>query len=470
MTTPPPDDRRKRPLRVALALLVLPVLACYQGIAAPACDTLADCPSGKGYTTCEDGHCFVSGRCDGSMPVAGDGCCAVIEGDRTPDTDCLVADHDLGCREPAGPVADSKGDLFVTCRSVDSLGVSNVVLSRIDPAGAILPPVILGLASAILPPMVSRGTDVYAAFAGGVVRFDAATGIRSPTLGSVAPVGGLVSTGSSDAFHSVVGWPTVAGTVVLYDEDVGTTQVFTAGPISAGTTGAFPPTVSASGHRIYLLWEDGKLWSVETAISPTGARSSFILPARPVASPVEVDGRIFIAMEGGVLVALAERQPTFEKVWEMSLGGEVAGGLLVDPTGAVTAVLASGDVVVVRDLVDRGSLVGRGSFGAAMGDLYPFLGAAPRVVAMTADGRGVASLLRTTDDGGGVTFTSGLSFGVPVAIVGTPLLFGKRMWMATESGRLVAWQFPDVLPYGRFARGGSDVGGTGRTTVAVPQQ
>jgi len=73
----------------------------------------------------------------------------------------------------------------------------------------------------------------------------------------------------------------------------------------------------------------------------------------------------------------------------------------------------------------------------------------------------VRSLLRTDADGT-VAFRAGLSFAVPVAVAGTPLLMGRNLWMATGSGHLVAWQFPDDLA-GRFARGGSDVYGTGQT-------
>lgn len=468
MTTTPPEARGKMRLGIRVAALALPFVACYQAIEAPSCRTVADCPSGQGYSACEDGYCFTKGHCDGKAPVAGDGCCAVTEGDRTPDTDCLVADLDLGCRDPAGPVADALGGLFVTCRSVDAMGISTVVLKRIDSSGTAGTPEVVGPASVILPPLVSRGTDVYVAYAGGVVRRDAATGLLT-ALESESPIGGLASTGDGDGFHSVVGWPTASGTVVLYDEFAAATQVFTAGPTVPGTTGVFPPTVSSSGRRMYVLWHDGTLHSIETATSPRGAVSSVVLPAHPVAPPVEVDGRIFVALEGGTLIALAERRPDFVEVWTqpLSLGGEVVGGLLVDPTGAVTAVLASGDVVVVRDLVDRGSLVGRGNFGVAVGGLYPFLGAAPRVVAVTANGTGVTSLLRQ-DDGGGMTFDAGLSFGIPVAIVGAPLLIGRQLWMVTRSQRLVAWQFPDDLPAGRFVRAGADAGGTGRTTAAVP--
>ena len=105
-----------------VAVLVLVVAGgCYTSVDIPRCETLADCPAGQGYTSCEDGYCFKAGRCDEAAVVAGDGCCAKVEGDRSADTDCLTVDVDLGCLDVAGPVADSEGGILVTCRTVDGL-------------------------------------------------------------------------------------------------------------------------------------------------------------------------------------------------------------------------------------------------------------------------------------------------------------------------------------------------------------
>lgn len=449
-----------------LAALLLALPACFQEIEAPTCRTLADCPAGKGYTACEDGRCFEAGRCDGARPSPGDGCCSAIEGDRSADTDCLVADIDLECREPAGPVIDPEGVLHVTCRSLEA-GVSSVILRRVRPDGTVWPATLVGSADLILPPVVSRSVHVYAAFAGGVARYDAASGELVDRVASDAPVGGLASTGGGPSMHSVVGWPTASGAVVLYDEDRQVPGVYTAGPRTKGQNRAFPPTVSAGGRRLFVLWVDGTLWGLETVANPAGPVSSAMLPGKPVAAPVEVDGRVYVALEGGRLLSLIERAPDFDTAWVTDLDGEVAGGLLVDPSGAIVVVLASGAVAVVRDLVDRGSLVGRGDLGTAVGAVHPLLGEAPRVVAVTLDGRGVRSLLRR-EEGGGISFDPGLSFDVPVAIVGSPLLAGRQLWFATESGRLVAWQFHDDPPAGRFVRAGADASGSGRTSPMVP--
>ena len=317
----------------------------------------------------------------------------------------------------------------------------------------------------MLAPTVSRGVHVYVAHSGGVVRRDALTGVQIDAIPSDTPVGGIATSGRRDLDFGVAGWPTVSGKVVLFDEKSRTASVFTAAPVTAGEDDAFPPVVSAGGLRLYVLWRDGTLHAVRIGANPSGPVAVAMLPARPAAPPVEVDGRVFVAMEDGRLAAMTEKGATFTTEWTTPLDGKVAGGLLADASGAVVAVLESGEVAVVRDLFDRGSLVGRGDLGMAAGTAYPFLGAAPRVAAIASDGRKVASLLRT-DAAGAVAFTEGLSFTVPVAIAGTPLLAGRNLWMATQSGHLVAWQFPDDLA-GRFARGGSDVYGTGQTAQAT---
>ncbi len=465
-------ERKSKSRAFCAGIIVLATvpLGCYHNIDVPRCATLADCPSGSGYSACEDGYCFMAGQCAGVLPIAGDGCCAVTEGDRTADTDCLVADHLLGCQKIAGPVASGAGDLFVTCRSIDAAGSSEVVVRRIEADGTVAQPWVVGPATSLLPPIISRNAGVYAAFHGGVVRYDGSTGNVVRTILSDPPVGGLAAAAASDESHDVVAWPTASGKVVIYDENEGSSAVFSAPAETGGVWDAFAMTASVRDVplrlRFYLLWKDGTLWSVEPVNNPMGPVASILLDKLPIAPPLGLDGRVYVVVEGGRLECLSERGAVFEQRWTVDLGGPISGGLLVDPTGSIVAVLQSGKVVVVREVGGSGSVVASGEMGGPIGDIYPFLGDAPRVAAVTADGRGLRSVLRQETDGV-VTFQTGLSFDVPAQIAGAPLLAWGQLWLATGSGHLVAWKFPDQHPAGRFVRFGADLGGSGMTSVVT---
>jgi hypothetical protein len=449
-------------------VLAMPVLlvACYDGIDVPRCTILSDCPPDLGYTACEDGYCFKSGRCDHAQPVPGDGCCPPAEADRTGDTDCLSHDLDVGARPVSRPAADDDGALFVTGLGQDPSGRTSIVLRRLDPGGFLSLPVFVGPGNAVLPPTVSRGRSVMVAWADGVTIYQSRTLAPLATVPGSTPAGGLVCTDGRTGGRAIAGWPTVDGRVVLYDEDRDVALTLDVGPDPGARSEVLPPVVSGLGRRMLVLWRSGLLVSLEVANSPLGPVALKTMDGPVPVGPIEVDGTIYVVDGANRLMALVEDERRFETRWIMELGGLPVGGLLAAPDGVIVVALSDGNVLRIRDLGDRGVVVSSDGFGQDLSDRWPVLCESGRVSALSASGRKILSLVRI-DEPGSLRFEPGLHFEVPVEASSDPVLFGSRLLFGTASGRLTGWEIPDRLAAGRFPQAGAGVGNTGRT---VPRQ
>lgn len=443
----------------ALALVLLAAssaTSCFTPIEAPACGTLADCPAGAGYSACEDGLCFREGStCETAAPVAGDGCCARIEGDRSADTDCLTLDADLGPCSLATPSADNRGDLYVSgTRVVD--GVSRIGIWRIPAGGASIPPGTAGEGYNALPALVGVGRDVYVAHGGGVVRFATPDLTVVEALASGTPVGGLFAT--HDASRPVVGWVDSAGGLTLYDEKKRTTTSFDLKSQGLGEGDAFPPVVAGSGRRAWILWKSGLLLAVSTRDNPMGPVASLAFDEKVVGAPIESNGVVFVPIDAGTaghrIAAVDESAGRLDRTWALDLGGTLSGRLLTDSTGAIVALLQDGSVRILRDHGTLGSVVGLGAFGTPLADRSALIAADGRIVAVTASGRTVLTLLRI-DDTSGVRFEPGLRFDVAVPLATSPLHAGGRIAFGTGSGHVLSY----VLPFDPAAAGFSGDGG-----------
>lgn len=429
-------------------------VACFTPIEAPECTSIADCP--PGYTSCQNGYCF-KGKCDTTKPVPNDGCCAEVEGDRSEDTDCLVMDIDLKATALTVPASDGYGSWFVSGVKHDATGHGSVWLWKIAHNGDIERGVEVGGGSVTVPAVISTAGSVYAAYDLGVMRYEQTMKSVDSIL-SGRPTGGLCAT--LDKAKPRVAWVTEGGVLVIYSENDNSPLMLTL-PETLGRGAAFAPVVSGNGRRMYVLWKSGVLLAVEVKQNPLGPIASTVVTGVPVTPPTESGGVVFTTTKDGVLTAYRVEMNSFQQKWTLSLGGEVAGRLLVDSNGALIALMRDGTLSSIRDNGDFGTIHTIGSFGEKVADLTPVL-CQGRVIAVSADGRTVVSL-RYSDK-----WLPGLRFSVPVGIVTPPSLDGFRLVYGTASGRLVSWVFTDaVLQYG-FAKEGSDPKNRG-TVVVSPQ-
>jgi hypothetical protein len=449
-------------IRFTAVAAVLPFLACFDAVKAPACGTISDCPPSGRYVSCEDGLCFRSGRCDSAKPVPGDACCASTESDRTADTDCLVLDLDLKIPNLTAPALDPTGNVYLTGVRFDS-GAASVYLTRVPPRGSPVSQVRVGSGSSAVPAIVSRGTSVYAAGADGVVRYAVADLAVEDVLALGGPVGGLVSTDGMPG--AVVAWISSTGDLVTYSEDSKKASVVQLGT-AAPKTGGFAPVLSGTGTRMFFAAASGLLLGFDLTASLSSALAVYTLPSPPATGPVESYGALFVVTQADGLLALRPEGQEFHLAWTLPLtgGDTVAGSLLVGVEGRVVIPLRSGRVRVVQDRGDTGSVVGEGDFGKTLGNFGLVAGLAGRIAAVAADGRTILTLIRT-DSVSAVTFTKGLQFGTALPVGASPTLVAGRFLFPTPSGHLLSYVYPDDLSPNGFAKAASDAGNTGRTRL-----
>ncbi len=455
-------------MTILVSSLCLAGYGCFEGLHAPKCRTLADCPVGQGYTSCEDGYCLRSTGCNQTAPLPGDGCCPPVELDRTADTDCLVLDIDLGAGTMlATPATDPTGAIFATGVALDPAGGKAVMLWKVAPSGAVTGPVKVGRGSTALPALVSRGSDVYVAFQDGVMRYAAADLSERAVIPSVTPVGGLAATGGQPL--QVVAWPATSGRVVLYDEtgERPTMDLDLADVLSdpgLGSDAFLPPVVSGSGRRVLVATEGGRLVGVEVGanpLGPTAYRATGLAFAGP---PVEWAGRAFVAVADGTVRAYREREHAFEETWSATLGDVATGPLLVDDTGAVIAVLRNGDVVRLRDRETSGEATVVARLGDEVAGWAPMLTARPRLLAVSSSRATVVSAWEDADG----TWRKGLRFDLPSGAVAAPTLSRGRVLVVMASGRLAGWALPEDLPVSGFPTGGGDAGNARKVLRPAP--
>ncbi|MBL6974449.1 MAG: hypothetical protein ISR64_01835 [Deltaproteobacteria bacterium] len=448
-------------------LLLLPALiaaaGCIKSIDAPECVILADCPPDEAYNSCEDGYCFKEGKCAQAGFKPNDSCCPPMEGDRTGDTDCLVMAEYFG-DQVSVPAFDAQGNLFVTYASLDPDKGSMVLLERLAPADLQSNPVNrpvpveVGPGASTLAPMITRNVSVYAAFDGGVNRYDAETLDLVAGIESKAPEGGLAF--ASNGGRSVVAWPTAGGVVVTYDEDGGSVvshdlvEILNAPPLAKAHFHA--PVISGNGHRLYVTADSGHLVAVEVGVDPLGPVASLVLPSLPAGPPVESGGRVFVVTANNFLTAYrANDDFSFDFKWQYNLGGPCAGRPLLDAGGDLVLARRNGRVLVIRDFDSKGSMVGEGDFGEPLADTTPLLTDHPRLVALGDGGLSVLSLLRA-DDNGTITLSEGLRFDLEFPTTASPTVRSGRLILPlTSSWRLLAWTLADEsLPLTGFPRDG----------------
>ncbi len=455
-------------MKVLVSVVCVALSGCFEGLHAPRCRTLADCPVDQGYTSCEDGYCLRSSGCNQTAPIPGDGCCPPIELDRTGDTDCLVLDVDLGEGTAlATPAADAAGSLFVAGVGLDPAGGKVVMLWKVSPAGAVTGPVTVGPGSVALPALVSRGSDVYVAFQDGVMRYAAADLSERAVIPSATPVEGLAATGGNPL--QVVAWPAAGGRVILYDETGGRpTMVLDLADVLSdpdlGSDAFLAPVVSGSGRRLFVATAGGRLIGIEVGANPLGPTAYRATDLTFVGPPVEWAGRVFVAAGDGTLRAYRERDHAFEETWSVTLDDVAPGPLLVDDTGAVIAVLRNGDVVQVRDRDTSGEPTVVARLGDKMADWAPLLTSKPRLLAVTSS-RG--TLVSAWEDADGV-WHKGLRFDLPSAAIAAPTLSHGRVLVATASGHVAGWALSEDLPVVGFPTGGGDAGNARKVLQPVP--
>lgn len=448
--------------RLASLAVALCAAGCFSESPLPECETLADCPVNQGYNACIDGWCYRTQACADRPVVAGDGCCALTEGDRSEDTDCMLADLALSCRDPAGPSVDNDGNIYVTCLMPLTDGTRNVVLRRLDTSGNLSVPLVAGIGTVAFSPVMGKGSTVMVQFGAGLARFstvnlgDAGGQSTGPAAARVA------SNGGSDAFRGIGGWPTLDGKVVLIDEEKNILLSYGLPRPDLGAGGAWPPTVSWTGKRMYVTWKAGVLDVVESGSNPLGTLISMNLPAVPSGAAIDVDGRIYVPLSDGTLRRYQETTSVrLQEVWSTVIFGGVgqqAVNLLVDDEGLIIAVSGTGDVQVVKDMEGFGSVVATGSFGTPLAPLHPVLGDSGRVVASSAAGRIVSVLV---DSVSGLVI-QGLGFNVPSPPASDMLLLEDVLMYVSETGSLMSWSYP-AGPAGRWSRSGANQGSTGRT-------
>ncbi len=455
-------------MKVLVVISCLALSGCFEGLHAPRCRTLADCPVDQGYTSCEDGYCLRSSGCDQTAPIPGDGCCPPIELDRTADTDCLVLDVDFGAGTALTmPATDPTGAILVAGTGLDPGGGKAVMLWRVASSGAVTGPVKVGPGSFALPALVSRGSDVYVAFQDGVMRYSATELSERAVIPSASPMAGLAATGSQPL--PIVAWPASGGRVVLYDETGARSTMVLELAEALSDPGLraetfLAPVVSDSGRRMYLATAGGRLVGVEVGANPLGPTAHRATGLAFTGAPVAWAGRVFVAASDGTLRAYRERDHAFEEAWSASLGGVATGALLLDDTGAVIAVLRNGDIVRVSDRDTRGEVTTLARLGEETGDWAPVLTTRPRILALAASGGAVVSV-RGDADG---SWRKGLRFDLPSAAVASPTLSRGRLLVAMASGRVAGWALPEDLPASGFPLGGGDAGSARKVLKPAP--
>ncbi len=462
-------NRFLRSVSSCLAMSTVIISACFSDMPLPACITLADCPAGQGYTGCLDGWCFGSEACEDRPAVSGDGCCALVEGDRTQDIDCLLRDVPLSCTDPAGPSIDDDGNIFVSCLLTSGDGVRSVAVRRYDVDGRLSVPLVVGPGTATTAPVIGSGDTVFVSSAGTVERFhtgNLTSVIRFDIAGSVGP---MASNRGADTPRKVLAWPGSDGRVWIWDEDRAVLFVYGEPRPELGAGGAMQPTVSWTGRRLYVTWLVGVLDVLEIGSNPLGPVLSMQLPALPAGSAVDVDGRIYVPLLDGRLVRYRETTAVrLEEVWSVQAstpGDRVF--LLVDNDNSLIVCGVSGKVTVVRDMDTLGSISGGGTFDSALDDISPVLTGDGRIVAVS-EGGVIMSLLPPRD--GGSILEPGLRFEVPSRPDSGIVLHNGVFSYVSESGSLVSWSFPDSNMTGRYGGGAAGRGSTGRTSDPPSRQ
>jgi len=453
----------------SVVLLSVSSFQCVKDLDQPECLVLADCPPNEGYTSCEDGYCFKSGKCADAGFKPGDACCPPVEGDRTGDTDCLVLDVYAGA-SISRPAFDSLGNLFFTYAFLDVEKGGVVRLERISVDGIRdEDPIVVGEGDSALAPLVSPTGSIYVAFDGGVKRYRAETLELEDEIATATPEGGLAHTGVSP--RSVAAWPTKGGGVVTYDQE---TAQFVVHDV-ASDVGVpelkkehfLAPVVSGNGRRLYVVSEAGDLVAVEVGVNPRGTMAYTLLPAAPAGPPVESGGRVFVTTEDGTLYALRMNDSqSFDVKWTVDLGWQPAGRPLLHPSGDIVVACLDGRVLVIRDFDSEGSLVGQGQFGEVLADLTPMLTDRPRIVAVGESGKSIVTLL-WSDDAGGVKFSQGLRFDLGTEAQTPPLLHANRILITLASQRMLAWTLTEELPSPGYPVEGGDAGNTNKVTLSV---
>lgn len=451
---------------IILVASTLPVVGCFSESPLAECDTLADCPVNQGYNACIDGWCYRTQACADRPVVGGDGCCAITEDDRSADTDCLLMDIALSCRDPAGPSVDSDGNVYVTCLMAQNDGTRNVVLRRLDTSGNLSVPLVAGIGTVAYSPVMGKGSTAIVQFGGGLARFSTQNLADAGGQTSTPAAARLASNGGSDAFRGIGGWPTLDGKVVLIDEEKNILLSYGLPRVDLGAAGAWPPTVSWTGKRMYVTWKAGVLDVVESGSNPLGTLISMNLPALPSGAAIDVDGRIYVPFSDGTLRRYQETTSVrLQEVWStviFSGVGQSVVNLLIDDDGLIIAVSESGDVQVVKDMDGFGSVVATGSFGTPLSSVHPVLGDSGRVIAASDSGR-IVSVLVDVDSG---VVTPALGFNVPSIPASDLILLDEVLMYVSETGSLMSWSYPAV-PAGRWSRSGANQGSTGRTARPV---
>lgn len=449
---------------VAVWIAGLVTMACFEGLHAPRCKTLADCPVDQGYTSCEDGYCFRSSVCNQTAPIPGDGCCPPVEVDRTPDTDCLVLDADLGTGTVLStPASIPSGALFVAGLALDPSAGTVVNLFKVSLSGQVEGWKRVGPASRAWPALVSRDSDVYVAYRDGVMRYAAADLSERAVIPSRSPAGDLASTQGNPL--QVVAWPTEGGGVVLYDESgafpawfLDLPKVLSDPPLAADTF--LPSVISGSGRRLFLATSGGRLIGVEIGANPLGPTAYSATGLTFLGAPVEWAGRVFVAVADGTLRAWRERDHAFEEMWRVTLGNMASGPLLVDQSGFVVAALRNGDIVKIADRDTRAEVTVLLRFDEGLAGWAPILTSRPRLLAISAGGNAVVSAWADADG----TWRKGLRFDFPSTVVTAPALSLGRLLVGMASGHLAGWALQEDLPGNGFPCSGGDAGNSRRVS------
>lgn len=445
------------------ASVVTCVSSCFTEPSIPECVTLANCPTGQGYTGCLGGYCYKSEVCATRPAVSGDGCCATTEGDRSADLDCLLTDTPLSCTDPAGPSLDDDGNIFVSCLLTEGDGTTSVILRRLDPAGNLSVPVVAGPGNAAFNPVLGIGGTIYVQYATGLVRYLTSSLGVVKRLSDVVPVGPVSSNRGYGTCRSIVGWPGNDGRISLYDEEADVVLAYGPDRSDLGAAGANQLTVSWTGRRMYVTWNTGQLDVWEIGANPLGLVLSMQLPALAAVPALDVDGRIYVVLMDGRLISYKENAALrLDEIWSLDLFQGVPEqkiSLLVRPDNSMVVIGQSGKVQIIKDMETFASVVAEGTFDDPLDDTYPVLTASNRVVAVSEDGK-IVSMLPEDQFGG---LQTGLSFVVPSRPVSDLVLQGNSLVYVSESGNLTAWVYPDGPAEGRWIRRSGDNGSTGRT-------
>lgn len=443
-------------MRSFLGLAILVLSACFENIHAPRCRTLADCPVDQGYTSCEDGYCFRGPGCNRSAPIPGDGCCPTIEGDRTPDSDCILLDIFLeGAIQVTTPASDSSGTMFVAGLVINEVGGKLVTLWKISEAT--VSSVTVGKGAHAIPALLSERNFVYVGFEEGVLVYDAVDLSERAVIPSQAPVGGLAST-RGKPLH-VVAWPTVGQEVVVYDESQSfQTQYFdlkkaTRDPELAGDE-IFAPIVSESGRRLILATKGGRIGGVEVGGNPMGPKAYKATGLGFVGPPVERAGRIYVACSDNTVRCFTEVGSSYEETWITPLPGRPVGPMLVDSEGGILVALREGKVIRLWDRLSDAETVVLGEFDVELAPLSPLLTVRPRIVAIAGNMARVASVYAA--EGG--KWNTGFWFDLPATAVGSPTLVFGRLIVPVAGGRLFGVVLSEDLPGRGFPCAGGDLG------------